>query len=165
MFSSSINSHPALSHPNLKKRLFKMTLETRPNYLLRSVLAVFGAAIIFLGLNVGLGGIQTLGWQGGSVNFINVTDPQIFAVRDNHIRFIGGVWLALGVLMFAGSLAFQHLRPVLVALTFLIFIGGLARLSGGDPALLISADILPSFLFEVLIAPLLGVWFSRAEKQ
>ena len=141
-----------------------MQFETSPNYLLRIVLAAVGAAIIFLGLNVGLGGIQTLGWQGGAVNFITVTDAQIFAVRDNHIRFIGGVWLALGLLMSAGSLAFQRLRPVLVALTFMIFIGGLARLSGGDPALLISADIAPSFLFEIIIVPLLGFWFTKAER-
>ncbi len=94
-----------------------MQFEPNPDYLLRGVLAVFGAAIIFLGLNVGLGGIQTLSWQGGAVNFLTVTDAPVFAVHDNHIRFIGGVWLALGVLMFAGSLAFQRLRPVLVALT------------------------------------------------
>ncbi len=141
-----------------------MQFETSPNYLLRIVLAAVGAAIIFLGLNVALGGIQTLGWQGGAVNFITVTDAQIFAVRDNHIRFIGGVWLALGLLMSAGSLAFQRLRPVLVALTFMIFIGGLARLSGGDPALLTSADIAPSFLFEIIIVPLLGFWFTKAER-
>jgi len=33
----------------------------RPNYLLRAVLALVGIAIIALGLNVGLGGILTLG--------------------------------------------------------------------------------------------------------
>jgi Domain of unknown function (DUF4345) len=141
-----------------------MNAETNPNYLLRIVLAIFGAAIIFLGLNVGLGGIQTLGWQGGAVNFLTVTDAQIFAVRDNHIRFIGGVWLALGLIMFAGSFAFQRLRTVLIAFTIMIFIGGLARLSGGDLSLLVSADVGPSFFFEIIIVPLLGFWFMRAER-
>jgi hypothetical protein len=141
-----------------------MTLEPNPNYLLRAVLALLGAGIVFLGLNVGFGGIKTLGWQGGAGSFFTVTDAAVFAVRDSHVRFIGGVWLALGLLMFAGSFAFQRLRAVLVAFTFMIFIGGLARLSGGDPALLLGADLGPSFFFEIIVVPLLGFWFMRAER-
>ena len=69
------------------------------------------------------------------------------AVHDSHVRFIGGVWLGLGVLMFAGSLAFQRLRTVLVALTAMTFVGGVARL-GGDPTLLLSADVAPSLFLR-----------------
>lgn len=141
-----------------------MQFETSLNYLLRGVLAVVGAFIIFLGLNVGLGGIQTLGWQGGAVDFLTVTSAAVFDVRDSHVRFNGGVWLALGLLMLAGSFAFQRLRSVLVALTFMIFVGGIARLSGGDLTPLLSSDIAPSFLFEIIIAPLLGVWITKAER-
>ena len=141
-----------------------MQFETSLNYLLRGALAVVGAFIIFLGLNVGLGGIQTLGWQGGAVDFLTVTSAAVFDVRDSHVRFNGGVWLALGLLMLAGSFAFQRLRSVLVALTFMIFVGGIARLSGGDLTLLLSSDIAPSFLFEIIIAPLLGVWITKAER-
>ena len=32
--------------------------------ILRALLAVVGAGIVFLGLNIGLGGIETMGWQG-----------------------------------------------------------------------------------------------------
>ncbi len=141
-----------------------MQFETSPNHVLRGVLAVVGAFIIFLGLNVGLGGIQTLGWQGGTADFLTVTNAPVFDVRDSHVRFIGGVWLALGLLMLAGSFAFQRLRSVLVALSFMIFVGGIARLSGGDLALLLSAEIAPSFLFEIIIVPLLGWWFTKAER-
>jgi len=141
-----------------------MQFETSPNYLLRGLLAVVGTFIIFLGLNVGLGGIQTLGWQGGAADFLIVTNAAVFDVRDSHVRFIGGVWLALGLLMLAGSFAFQRLRSVLVAVAFMIFIGGIARLSGGDLTLLLSPDIAPSFLFEIIIVPLLGVWFTKAER-
>ncbi len=38
-----------------------MQFEPNPNCLLRGVLAVVGAFNIFLGLNVGLGGIRPLG--------------------------------------------------------------------------------------------------------
>lgn len=132
------------------------------NTLLRVALAIAGAAIVFLGLNVGLGGIQTLGWQGGQVNFLAVTDPVVFGVRDNHIRFIGGVWLGVGLFFLAGAFAFEKLRTVLVALTAMIFVGGLARLSAADPAILTSAAIAPSFVLELVLFPLLGVWVAKA---
>jgi hypothetical protein len=133
------------------------------NYPLRAVLALSGIAIIFLGLNVGLGGIQTLGWQ-GNAEFITVTDPAIFAIRDSHIRFIGGVWLAVGLLMLAGAFALQRLRPVLVALTAMIFAGGITRLLGGDLSLLTSAAIAPSLALELIAFPLLGLWVMRGEQ-
>ena len=141
-----------------------MRLQTNVNYLLRSVLALVGAVIVFLGLNVGFGGIQTLGWQGGAVDFFAVTNEPVFAVRDNHIRFIGGVWLGLGLLMFAGSVAFQRLRTVLVSLTAMIFVGGLARLSGGDVAVLLGGNVAPSLVFEIVLMPLLGLWFTKTER-
>jgi hypothetical protein len=131
------------------------------NVLLRTVLAIAGAAIVFLGLNVGLGGIQTLGWQ-GSGDFVTVTDPALFAVRDNHVRFIGGVWLGVGLLFLAGAVALDRLRTVLVALTAMIFVGGLARLSASDPALLTSAAIAPSLALELVLFPLLGLWVARS---
>ena len=39
--------------------------------LLNLVVVIVGAAIIFLGLNIGLGGIQTLGWQ-ATRDFISI---------------------------------------------------------------------------------------------
>jgi hypothetical protein len=141
-----------------------MRHDSNPDYRLRIALAVLGAFIIFLGLNVAFGGIATLGWQGGQDAFVSVTAPDLFAIRDNHVRFIGGVWLGLGLLVLSGALAFRRLRPVLIAAMGLIFVGGLARFSAGDLSLLTSADILPSLLFELVAAPLLGLWFSKAER-
>lgn len=136
----------------------------RPNFLLRGVLAIVGAVIVFLGLNVGLGGIETLGWQGGAVPFVEITDPAVFAVRDNHFRFIGGVWLALGLLLLAASVAFRPLRSVVVAFAGMVFVGGLVRFGAGNPAVLLSADILPSLAFELVAMPLIGLWAWRAER-
>lgn len=128
--------------------------------LLRAVLALAGIVIVLLGLNVGLGGIQTLGWQGDGA-FISVTDPALFGVRDNHVRFIGGVWLGVGVLTLAGAVALERMRGVLLALIGIIFIGGLARLSALDPAIFLSAAIAPSFVLELVLFPLLGLWIAR----
>ena len=98
------------------------------------------------------------------MDFFAVTNEPVFAVRDNHIRFIGGVWLGLGLLMFAGSVAFQRLRTVLVSLTAMIFVGGLARLSGGDVAVLLGGNVAPSLVFEIVLMPMLGLWFTKAER-
>lgn len=137
---------------------------TKPNYALRGVLALVGAVIVFLGLNLGLGGIQTLGWQGGAVPFVTVTDAAVYAVRDNHIRFIAGVWLAVGLLMLGASVAFQQLRTVVVAITAMVFVGGLVRFSAGNMAVLMSMDVAPSLVFELVAMPLIGLWASRAER-
>lgn len=135
-----------------------------PSYLLRAVLALVGAVVVFLGLNVGLGGIQTLGWQGGSVPFMSVTDAAVFAVRDNHIRFIAGVWLGAGLLMLAASLAFQRLRTVVVAISAMVLVGGLVRFSAADLSVLASMDVAPSLVFELVGMPLIGLWAARAER-
>jgi len=129
-------------------------------YLLRGVLLLLGAVVVVLGLNVGLGGIRTLGWQGGVVEFLTVTDPALFAVRDSHIRFIGGIWLAVGLTLAAGAVWFERLRPVLVAIAALVFVGGLTRLSGALPA-----DVLPSLMLELIGFPLLGWWVYRAGRK
>lgn len=127
------------------------------SYLLRSILFLSGIAIVWLGLNVSLGGIKTLGWQGAD-DFISVTDPEIFVVQDNHTRFIAGVWMALGLIMIAGSMALQKMRSVLIACIAMIFVGGLSRFSGGDFMLVFGEDIAPSLLAELVIFPLVGYW-------
>jgi hypothetical protein len=127
---------------------------------LRIVLLLAGAVMIALGFNVGLGGIATLGWQ-GSTDFVTVTDASAFAAQDNHVRFLGGFWLGAGLLMASGAFLLDRLRPTLTGIAAMVFVGGLARLSAADPALITSAAILPSLLAELVLFPLLGVWISR----
>ena len=79
--------------------------------LLRIILAIAGLAIMALGLNVGLGGIATLGWQGPTV-FFTITDQDVFAVQDNHIRFIAGVWFGVGLMFVAGAVALDRFRSI-----------------------------------------------------
>lgn len=131
---------------------------------LRAVLLLTGLAVVFLGVNVGLGGIRTLGLQGGT-EFLTVTDAAIYAVRDSHVRFIGGVWLAAGLVLLAGAVALERLRTALIAVTAMVFIGGLARFSGFEPGLFGSMSILPSLLLELVGFPLLGLWIARTRPK
>lgn len=128
---------------------------------LRVVLALVGAAIIILGLNIGLGGIRTLGWQ-LPPDFISVTNEANFKIQDNHIRFIGGVWFGVGASFLIGAFAFAKMRPVLIVLCLIIVFAGLFRASAMDTGLLFSAAIAPSLLLELVGFPLLAWWLMRS---
>lgn len=95
----------------------------------------------------------------------DVTDTAIFAVRDSHIRFLGGVWLWIGPADACGQPGVSTSAHRTIALAAMIFVGGLARTSEYDLSLLFSPEIAPSLFFEVVIAPLLAFWFWRAERQ
>lgn len=132
--------------------------------LLKAVLFVTGLVIVWLGLNVALGGMATLGWQGATA-FFAITDPVTFAVQDNHIRFIAGVWTSVGLLMIAGSLALARMHDVLLALMAMVFVGGLMRVVSGDLDVVLSAEIAPSLLAELVLFPLLGAWIYAQAKS
>ena len=131
---------------------------------LRLILMLAGAIVIYLGLDLGLGGMRTLGWQ-GSTDFIAVTDTGRFAVQDNHARFVGGVWLGVGLVLFFGSFAIARFRTALIAMCLLIFAGGLMRLASGDIDTILGMQVLPSMLAELILFPLLGFWLSRTKPR
>lgn len=132
--------------------------------LLKSVLALVGLAIMILGLNIGLGGIPTLGWQ-TSETFIAVTNETVFHVQDSHIRFIGGVWFGVGAIFLLGAGLTDRLRGTMVTLSVAIAIAGLFRLSGLDGGVVFSAAILPSLALELIGFPLLAFWLLQTPRQ
>ena len=127
-----------------------------------AILAV-GLVIVWTGLNVGLGGIVTLGLQ-GPTDFLAVTDPQAFAAQDSHVRFLGGLWLGVGLLFVAAAWRLRALRPAVQAALVLIVIGGLARFSALRPDVLFGPQIVGSFLAEVALMPLLLLWSTRVAR-
>lgn len=133
---------------------------TKPSALLRGVLAIAGLVMITLGLNVGLGGIRTLGLQVPG-EFLQVTDAALFASQDSHVRFLGGFWLGAGLLMAAGAIWFERLQSLLIGICAMAFLGGVMRLSAHDPAIVLGQALLPSAAAELLGFPLLGLWISR----
>jgi len=132
--------------------------------LLNCVVMFVGAAIIFLGLNVGLGGIQTLGWQ-TTRDFISILDASTFHVQDSHIRFIGGVWFGVGATFLIGGFAMNGFRSTLIIMSVMIGAAGLFRLSGMDTGVVFSAAIAPSIAFELVGFPLLAWWLIASDKR
>ena len=131
---------------------------------LRIVLALVGAGIVFLGLDLGLGGMRTLGWQ-GSTDFFQVTDTARFRVQDSHARFIGGVWLGVGLLFVVGAAAPDRLRPILIALCGLVVVGGLMRVGWGDLETVMSMKVLPSLVAELILSPALALWLWKTRQE
>jgi len=132
--------------------------------LLNLVVVIVGAAIIFLGLNVGLGGIKTLGWQ-STRDFLAITDAPVFHAQDSHVRFIGGVWFGVGAAFVIGGFAMRTFRPTLIILSVMIAIAGLFRLSGVDSGVIFSAEIAPSIALELIGFPLLAWWLVRSGRR
>ncbi|MGR3713843.1 MAG: DUF4345 domain-containing protein [Shimia sp.] len=132
--------------------------------LLNVVVVIVGAVIVFLGLNVGLGGIKTLGWQ-STREFVSITDAATFHAQDSHIRFIGGVWFGVGAVFVIGGFAMRRFRSTLIILSAMIASAGLFRLSGMDTEVIFSAAIAPSLTFELVGFPLLAWWLVASGKR
>lgn len=125
--------------------------------LLRVVLALAGGFILFTGVNVAFGGMATLGLQ-GTRDFFTVTDPGAFQAQDSHVRFFGGVWLAVGLLFAAGAVRPRVLRAALMICCALIFVGGLARFSALRPEMMFGPQLLGSVVAELIGMPVLALW-------
>ena len=80
----------------------------------RALLFLAGLTVAFLGLNVSLGGITTMRWQ-EPVGFYAVAHKAGFLHPDNHVRFLGGIFLRAGSLFVASNYTLDRLRPVLIA--------------------------------------------------
>jgi len=128
---------------------------------LRIVLFLAGASIVVTGINVAFGGIRTLGWQGERM-FFDVTNPAAFQAQDSHVRFLGGLWLGVGLFFVVASTNVAKHRDALLAVLALIFLGRLARLTQMHPATTLGPSIVGSFVAEIVGMPLLYVWLSKA---
>ncbi len=131
---------------------------------LRIVLVLAGLLIIVTGINVAFGGILTLGWQGAN-DFAVATNQQQFFAQDSHVRFLGGVWLSIGLLFVVSAtnpIKFQAaLRFALIA----TFIGGLARFGQMNLDVTLGQDVLGSLIAELVGMPLLYFWLSKIVAQ
>ena len=138
------------------------TTATSPKAL-RVVLVVLGAISAFVAANVAFGGLETLGLQ-GSAEFVEVTDEHAFLIRDSHSHYYGGVYLALGLFLIYASRDVARYRQGLYVMFAMIFAGGLARLTQGQPDVTFGADLMISTVIELIGIPLLARWIARSTR-
>lgn len=125
--------------------------------LFRAVLLLAGAFVVVLGLDIGLGGITTRGWL-GSNDFVAITDAHAFAIQDNHVKFLGGVWLGVGLTLVAGAWRPARFAQVLRLAFALIFFGGVMRLLSDNPEIAFGPDIIGPLAAELVGMPILYLW-------
>lgn len=136
------------------------TISTRA---LKLVLIGAGAFIVFLGIDFGVGGFRTLGWQGsGSTDFVQVSDPARFGVQDSHFRFFGGAFGALGAWMIFATRDLRRHRQSLLLVLAAIAAGGCMRFTSGDLGLLFGPELAVALLIEIGLSAILAAWLIRA---
>ena len=131
--------------------------------ILRVILVIVGALIVFVGINTGFGGIQTLGWQ-VTPGFVSVTNETTFLVQDNHTRFLGGLFGAVGLFMILASTDLHYYQTALRLVFALIFLGGLARFSSMQLNVIFGPNIMLSLIIELILMPVLFFWLPRVLK-
>lgn len=129
----------------------------------RAILVILGAINIFLGINVGFGGILTLGWQ-GQTKFFEITNEYAYLMQDSHIRFFGGLYLGIGLFLLLAATNLRKYQTALQLVFALIFMGGLARFTMLRPEIIFGRDILGSLLAELLLMPVLYAWLAKLVK-
>ena len=137
---------------------------TKANLTLRAVLVLAGLFTTFTGINIAFGGIATLGWQGVD-SFFAITNEHDFLVQDSHVRFLGGVWIGVGLLLSLSPIHLQRCRAALTLVFGLIFLGGLARLGQMNFAVTFGPDVAGSLAAEVIGMPVLYLWLRRALRE
>lgn len=129
----------------------------------RGILIVVGAVIVLIGINVGGGGIQTLGLQ-GTRDFLAVTNEHRYTIQDNHVRFLGGLFGAMGIFMLFAATNPTRYQTGLQLVFILVFIGGLTRFTSLRPDIVFSPDSIVSTLTELVLMPILYFWLPRMVK-
>ncbi|MFM9863365.1 MAG: DUF4345 domain-containing protein [Micropepsaceae bacterium] len=129
---------------------------------MRLILVLAGAFVVFTGFDFAVGGIRSLGLE-GPVLSLTATDPHALDARDSHARFLGGVWLTVGLVFFASAFRLQAMHTALLAAIAMIFVGGVARFTTYAPEVLLEPSITGSLVAELIGMPILfyWVWNSR----
>jgi hypothetical protein len=127
---------------------------------LRVILTAVGLFIAYTGVDNAFGGIASLGFQ-AAPDFFTVTDNEAFAVRDSNVRFLGGLWIGVGLLFVAGAIWLRALKLVVCSAIALVFAGGLARFTTMDMGPMFGGALMGSLVAELVLMPLLLVWTLR----
>ena len=90
--------------------------------------------------------------------------PWAGAGQDSHMRYLSGLLLAIGLAFWACVPTIERRGETVRLLTFIVAIGGLARLAGlfavGDPG-----SMRWALVMELVVTPLLCLWQMRVARS
>lgn len=126
----------------------------------RTLLALAGVIILYQGIDNAAGGLASAGLQ-GPTDFFSVTDQAAFETRDSHVRFLGGLWLGVGLVFLAATAKLRALRPAVMTVCFLAFAGGVSRAFSMSVEELTAHNLTGALAAELAVLPAIGVWAWR----
>ena len=136
-------------------------MKKKKHIALRIILGLAGVYIILSGINIAVGGMPTLG-LGGQKDFFEVTNMQPYLIQDSHIRFVGGVWMGIGLFFLLSVTDISRYKKQLLLACILIFIGGISRLFQAHPEITFGKFIIGSLLAEIVGMPILYTWIYKS---
>jgi Domain of unknown function (DUF4345) len=131
---------------------------------LRVALGLLSAGFLYTGIDNAFGGVMTLGLQ-GLRDFAQISDPVQFAIRDSHVRFLGGVYMLMGVAVGLSAIQLRRFHDALRLALIAAVAGGLARFTQLDLSVTFGPGVLVPLLAELVLMPLLYVWAERVARR
>jgi len=109
------------------------------------------------------GFVPVFGGAAGAVLGARAFGPYATAAEDNHIRYLSGLLLAIGLIYWSCIPTVERRGEIVRILTLMVVVGGLARLAGlfveGDPGAMCWALVM-----ELGVAPLVCLWQARVAR-
>jgi hypothetical protein len=141
-----------------------MMRNTISSFGLRVALGLLSAGFIYTGIDSAFGGVMTLGLQGLS-GFAQITDPAQFAIRDSHVRFLGGVYVLMGGAVALSAIQLRRFHDLLRFALSAAFVGGLTRFTQLDLSVTFGPGVLVPLIAELVLMPLLYLWAESVLRQ
>jgi hypothetical protein len=108
----------------------------------------------------------------GLVGLLGLRDPLYVrfgvvpnVVLDSNLRFFGGLWLGLGVVLFRTLPRIEREGALFRAMWGMIFLGGVGRLVSIVDAGFPPAPVLGVLALEIVGAPFFVLWHRRIERR
>ena len=122
---------------------------------------IFLALVVAIGLGSAVAGFRASLLGPISAEVVEVTDAAGFGIQDNHTRFYAAMWAGTGLLMLYAARDLEARTELLLGALFLFFVGGIGRLLHLDPEVLGTRDVAVAVAVELLMLPVLGLWWRR----
>jgi hypothetical protein len=122
----------------------------------KRLLQIAFAAAIFVPIGAGLGGIAA-----GPQFADQGAGPAATISLDSHFRYLSGLLLAIGFGFASTIPAIETHAARIRLLTFIVFIGGLARLWSLNAAGVPPTPMAFGLAMELIITPILCLWQAR----
>ena len=109
----------------------------------------------------------TAGGQGAVLghSFLEGELPGAVPEFDNHVRYLSGLLLGIGLAFAACIPTIERRSELLAVLTGIVVVGGLARLGGLDVRQPPGTGHLLGLAMELLVVPLLLAWQRRVARR